>query len=66
MTTVVTIWERKIKGKWRHNHISDGYDPAEMAPVAINKQQEKAWAGAEWRGSLGELVENELRGGTDD
>ena len=56
----ITIWERKIEGEWTHNHISDGYDPERQAPVAVNKQQQQAWAGAEWRSSRGQLVGNEV------
>lgn len=38
---IITIWEVEVKGKWTHNHISDGYDPELVSPKAVSKFQEK-------------------------
>jgi hypothetical protein len=57
---IVTIWERRAEGEWRHNHISDGYQWDMQEPVAISVPQARAWAGAEWRATPGHLTDGVL------
>jgi hypothetical protein len=44
----VTVWYRDIGKGLVFNHISDGYDIAQIVPVPVNEHQRKAWKGSLW------------------
>lgn len=71
-TGKVTIWYRKTKKGWEHNHIEDGWvfnkRPIPVADTLEGREQQfKAWKGAEWKrtwafnnnGKLEEIVREE-------
>ena len=57
MKKEITIWERWIKEekKFKHNHISYGYDKNELILNSIFKHQSKVWKNAKWRKFKGYL-----------
>ena len=48
----VTVWYRKTREGWKHNHIEDGWIFG-STPTPIDDTQAKAWKGAEWKRNWG-------------
>jgi len=72
---IITIWLRLdasltvrflgriIKNeKWKHNHISDGWDENQQIPKSCTKQQKNAWKKIKWKKIKGELRNEKVYG----
>ena len=55
----ITIWYRKTKGGWEHNHIEDGWIFG-STPTPKEGDQAKAWKNAKWKRNWGYLVNGEV------
>lgn len=54
----VTIWERQDdRGIFDHNHISDGFDEAQLVPIG-NDYQTKSWKNGKWKATKALLNDN--------
>lgn len=58
-TAEVTIWYRKTKNGWEHNHIEDGWIFG-SSPTPKDEGQAKAWKKAEWKRNWGFLIDGKV------
>ncbi len=55
----ITVWQRRLNGRWQHNHIEDGWATA-TEPAAAFESQVRAWRGAAWRKERAWLINGKV------
>lgn len=59
----ITVWYRwnPSKNKWQFNHISEGYNKEQIAPISVDDKVTKSWKNSKWKAYASQLIDRKVQ-----